>query len=137
MATGTYNRGKYCIATGLIVLSSSDLRLLLVSNAYAFNPKDTFTNIGAELGGAGYVRQKLQNVVVTQDDVNNLIKLTCDSLVYPGAFFGTPDAAIVYQEGSSDLSRELIACLDLEPKVSTNGGDLTLNINPFGVLQIK
>ena len=135
--TGVYNRGKFCVATGVIQLDKSDLRVLLAGSGYVFNPNDVFTNIGAELSGAGYVRKKLANVVVTLDSLNALVKLSADPVLWNGANFGTPDVAIVYQEGVTDLTRELLCCLDLNPKITTNGGSFLLNVNSLGVLQIK
>ena len=137
MATGVYNHGRYGISTGTINLASDNLRCLIVASAYVFNANHRFINIVAELAGTGYTRKTLAARVVTEDAASNRIVIKCADLVWPGAFFGTPDAAIIYKEGADDLTRQLICSLDLSPKFTTNGGDFTVRINTLGFLVLQ
>lgn len=136
-ATSAYNRGKFCVGTGLIQLDKDDLRVLLVSAGYVFNAAHRFTNITNELGGSGYIRKQLVNKTVTQNDVLSVVQFDCDRIVWAGANFGTPDAAIIYKEGATDALREVLCSLDLNPKVATAGGALAVIVNALGVLLLQ
>lgn len=133
MATGVYNRAKRLLSLAQLDLAQANLSVLLVSSVYVFSPKHVLANINAELGGTGYMRKPLVNKVVVQDDSANLARFSADTLVWTGANFGTPDAAIIFNADTLDL----VMSLDLNPKIATNGGDWTLYFNSIGLLIVQ
>lgn len=135
--TGAYNRFKRNLAAGAINLASADVRVLLVSSLYTFSADHNFvSDITNELSGTGYARKVLASKVVAEDDTNDRATFDADDLVWTGANFGTPDAAIVYVHNASDAAAELICCLNLTTKVATNGGDFTATFDAVGLLRI-
>lgn len=125
--TGVYNKFK-AQSLGALNLATDDIRVLLVSSSYTFNPDHNFvSDITNELSGTGYVRKTLTSESLTEDDTNDRSIFDADDLVYPAINAGSIDAAIVYKEAGTDATRELICCLDVTPKVATNGGDINLN----------
>lgn len=138
MATGVYNRAAYLIGNGL-ALVAADLRVLLVSSTYTFNPThNVVSDITSELAGTGYARKQLAGKTFVEDDVSNLARLSALPVLWTGANFGTPDSMIVYiEDAAGDTARQLICCLDLLPKVATSGVDYTANINAMGIIILK
>lgn len=133
-----YNRGRFCVGTGLIQLDKDPIAVLLVSAGYVFNPAHKFvSSITAELSGSGYARQALTGVSVVQDDTFNVVHFNASNVIWPGANFGTADAAIIYKDAVSDAQRSLLCSLDLNPKVPTSGGTFTLLVNALGILLLQ
>ena len=114
------------MAAGAISLASADVRVLLVSSSYTFSSDHNFvSDITNELSGTGYARKVLASKVVAEDDTNDRATFDADDLVWTGANFGTPDAAIVYVHNAADAAAELICCLNraLVPPAAASGGN--------------
>lgn len=136
MATGVYNRGKALLLNGGLDLDTQDIRVLLVSASYTFNPDHNFVaDITNELSGTGYVRKELANETVTEDDTNDRAVFDADDVVWTGADFGSPAMFIVYRQVTNDADSPLICCGDISPVVATNGGDFTLAFSANGILR--
>lgn len=125
--TGVYNKFK-TQSLGSLTLPTDDIRVLLVDSSYTFNADHHFvSDLAGELSGTGYVRKALTTKSLTEDDTNDRSIFDADDLVYTAINAGQIDGAIVYKEAGSDAARQLVCCLDVTPKVPTNGGDINLN----------
>lgn len=150
MANAWYNHAAKMVLDGTLNVSSSTLKVMLVTSGYTFNRDHDFVDAGgandpidAELSGTGYTagfggagRKTIANKVFTEDDTNDLGWMDCDDVVWTAINAGTAAACIVIKEITNDAASLLIAFFDSGfPKV-TNGGDLTLQINAAGLLQL-
>lgn len=152
MANAFYNRAARRILDGNLNLSSSTLKVMLVDSGYTFNRDHDFVGSGAgnpggeELTGTGYVagfggagRKTIANKVFSEDDANDRGEMDCDDITWSAINAGTAAAAIVIKEGTTDADSELIAFIDTASPafpVVTNGGDITLQVNVEGLLQL-
>ena len=150
MANRFYNRAARRILDGNLNLTSSTLKIMLVDAGYTFNADHDFVGSGAgtpggeELSGTGYAagfggagRRTLANKVFSEDDTNDRGEMDCDDVTWTAINAGAAAAAIVIKEGTSDADSELIAFFDSGFPVTTNGGDLTLQVNAEGLLQLS
>jgi len=143
MANAVYNRGKYLIQTGAVT-AASDLRVLLVSDAYTFDgTHNTVSEVivgGVELSGAGYARATLANKSITEDDANGFSYLDADDAAMGSIVTGeTMGAAILYLYHASDASAQVIAFYDLT-NTPTNGSAISVQWNTpanGGVLKLS
>jgi hypothetical protein len=147
MANFFYNRAARKIADGTIALSTDTLKVMLVTSVYTPNRDHDFVDAGgasdpidAELSGTGYVgglggagRKTLTTKTFSEDDANDRGEMDCDDITWTAINAGTAAAAIVIREGGSDAASELIAYIDSGFPKTTNGGDLTLQINAEGL----
>lgn len=126
--TGVYNKFK-TQSLGSLTLPTDDIRVLLVSSSYTFDADHHFVSdvVASELSGTGYARVALTSKTLTEDDTNDRSIFNAANLTYTAINAGTIDAAIVYKEAASDATRQLVCCLDITPKVPTNGGNINLN----------
>lgn len=142
--TSVYNRGKFNIGRGIVVLDQSDIRVLLVNSGYVFSAAhDTVADITFELGGTGYARKALVGKTMTENDGGGFAVWDANDVTWLGASFtgaglggGTPDAAILYLEGSSDVVRQLICCIDITPKAAPVGADFVLQFGAAGIMKL-
>ena len=146
-----YNRFKKEILDGTIDLVNDVIKVMLVTASYVANENDDFVEEGAddanehELTGNGYVagfagsgRKTLSSKVFTEDDANNRGEFddTAD-ITWTGISAGIAAAAIVYHHLTNDAASVLIAYIDTGGfPVTTNSGDLTLQWNAEGILQL-
>lgn len=146
-----YNRFKKEILDGTIDLVSNTIKVMLVTSSYVANENDDFVEEGVddanehELSGTGYVagfagsgRKTLSAKVFTEDDPNNRGEFddTAD-IVFTAISAGTAAAAIVYRHNTADTDSVLIAYIDTGGfPVVTNSGDLTIQWNAEGILQL-
>jgi hypothetical protein len=145
MASAWYNVGKDAVMDGTIDLLTTTLKLMLVSNSETFTINDanlaaisnnevTGTGYSGGFGGTG--RKTLGSKQVNLDTSNNRAEF--DSTVdvtWSSVTIGTVRAAILCYEITSDTDSLPIAFLDLGDVV-TNGGDLTIQWNAEGILQL-
>ena len=149
MANFLYNRAARRIFDGNLNLATSTLKLMLVDSGYTANRDHDFVGSGAgtpggeELSGTGYAagfggagRRTIANKAFSEDDVNDRAEMDCDDVTWTVINAGTAAAAILIKEGTSDADSELIAFFDSGFPVTTNGGDLTLQVNAEGLLHL-
>jgi len=142
MATGTYNKGKFLIASGLLALNTADIRVLLVNSGYVFSAAHNFvSDVAFELSGSGYARKVLANKTLLENDTLNRIIFDADNVTWPAATFtgsglggGVADSVIVYVENVSDATRSLICCVDATPKIAPVANDYVLQFSAGGIL---
>jgi hypothetical protein len=145
MASLIFNVGKTQIANGGIDLLTDVLRVMLVTSAYTPDADDAHIGIvagarAAELSGSGYTAdgELLSNRVVTQDDGNDRAEFddTAD-MTWTAISAGTAAAAVVYLDSGTDSTSWPICYIDTGGfPVVTNGGDLTIQWNAEGILQL-
>lgn len=139
-----YNRGKAEIANGGTDYLTGTIKVMLVTATYVFNvDHNTVSQITNELSGTGYVggfqgsgRKLLASKAVTQDDVNNRAEFDAADVTWTAINAGVAAAAVMFRELTSDALSPLLAYLDFTG-VTTNGGDLTLQWNAEGILQMS
>jgi hypothetical protein len=143
MADLVYNKGKTEIMNGGIDLLTSTIRVMLVNSGYVADDAHDDLADGPrtnELSGTGYTAdgELLNNKAVTEDDPNNRAEFdnTVDT-TWTGIDAGTADAAVIYLDSGTDSTSWLIAYIDSGGfPIVTNGGDLTIQWNAEGILQL-
>jgi hypothetical protein len=143
MASLVYNQGKNDILDGTIDILTDVIRVMLVDSSYTPDADDSYIDEGAranELSGTGYVAdgELLSARAVNLDDANDRSEFddTAD-LTWTGIDAGTAAAAVIYFDSSVDSTSTLIAYIDTGGfPVVTNGGDLTIQWNAEGILQL-
>jgi hypothetical protein len=145
MASLVYNVGKKVIMDGTIDLLTNNIRVMLVDNTYTPDVDDAHMAIAsgpiaAELSGTGYTAdgELLSNKAVNQDDTNDRAEFddTAD-LTWTSISAGTADACVVYYDSGTGSTSWPICYIDTGGfPVVTNGGDLTIQWNAEGILQL-
>lgn len=140
-----YNIAKRQLLDAQLDLDADVLRIMLVDNTYTANADHDFVSQtgleAAELSGTGYARQTLGTIGVSEDDANDRGEFTAANVTWSGINAGTAEAAIIYKQVGGDDSTPandvLIAYIDTGGfPVTTNGGDLTIQWNAEGILQL-
>lgn len=113
MANTVYNIARQLITLGQLDLSSANLWILLtLGYSPAIESHEYVDDISSsETTGDGYTRQKLQNVTLTKDTVNNRMVLTGDNMSWAYANFQA-SGAVLYVNSGLDSSSPLITFLD-------------------------
>ena len=153
MANIVYNRAKKELLDGTLDLVSDVIQIMLVTASYVANANDDFVDeagandpIDHELTGTGYAagyagagRKTLAAKAFAEDDPNNRGEFddTAD-ITWTAINAGTAAAAVLIKKGSADdTTGLLIAYIDQGGfPVVTNGGDLTIQWNAEGILQL-
>lgn len=145
---GVYNRAKKRLLDGSLNFASDTIKVMLVTNAYAFNADHDFVNqvSAAEVAGSGYTggfagsgRKTLGSKVVNEDDAGDRGYFDAADVTWSGINVGSVQAAVLYEEGTSDADSSLIAYIDSGGfPVVTNGGDFVIqwSPSPVGILQL-
>jgi hypothetical protein len=142
-----FNRGKKELLDGTIDLVNDTIKAMLVTSSYTPNADDDFATAPAaqELSGTGYQagfagtgRKTLGTKTFSEDDPNDRGEFLAANLTWTGISAGTAAAVVLYKHLTSDAASVLIAYIDSGgfPKV-TNGGDLSINWNAEGILQLS
>lgn len=154
MANFVYNAAATRVLNGALNLSTATLKMMLVTSSYTANRDDEFvsaasaaeisaTNYTGGFGGAG--RKTLTGQTVTKDNTNDRAELDVNDVTWTalgGASNATIAAILVIKENTNDADSWLVAYYDTvtgTPSLpfTTNGGDLTLNINVEGLIQLS
>ncbi len=140
-----FNVFKALSAKGDLSLLNDNIRIMLVDSSYVANQDNDKVDAGgandpidAELSGAGYCRITLAGRTINEDDANDRAEYDADDVTWPGINAGTAAAAIVFKESAvGDTQSILIALIDTGGfPITTNGGDLTIQFNAEGILQL-
>lgn len=133
MANAASNKIKYLIATQAIDFANDAFNIILMASGYVFN-KDTHHAyadvVGSETpNGNGYVTAGavLQNVVVTEDDVNDRCSIAWDNVSWTaaGGAIGPLAGAIIYDD--TEASKSIVGYIDFgAPYTQADGGTLTI-----------
>jgi hypothetical protein len=155
VANFVYNRAATRIGSDALQLSTSTLKVILVTASYVANRDHDFVDMGGAndpidhelngvtnytrgFGGAG--RKTVANKVFTEDDANDRGELDVDDVVWTALGAGGQGdvaAAILIKENTNDADSELISYYDSGFPKTLNGGDLTVQVNAEGLLQFS
>ena len=144
MANTFYNRAKKEIADNTIDLLNDTIKVMLVDDTYTVNPDHDFVDMGgtadpidAELSGTGYERKTLANKSITEDDANDRASFDADDVTWTSIDAGTANAAIIFKDTGDDTTSVLIAYIDDDFPITTNGGNLTIQWNADGIITLS
>lgn len=98
----------------------------------------------ADISGTGYGpggfgtlgRKTLASKAVVYDVGNDRVEFDADDVVWTAIDAGTIAQAILLKEITSDVLSRIIVNIDIVPDVVTNTGDITLQFNVEGILQL-
>lgn len=143
MVDFVFNRFKFGLGQEDFNLAEAndDLQVSLHTSTYTAN-QDTdldFADVSNELSGTGYTAggADLASQTWTQDDTDNEAVLDAADTAWTGIDAGTASQAILYQNTGTAGTSLLIAHIDTGGfPVVTNGGDLTIQWNAEGILNI-
>lgn len=121
-----------------------DIRVMLcMTNTTADTEKDKATISGFttldEMDGANYVRKALANQLVSEDNPNNRGEFDADNVVWTALGAGTRQVAgiVVFRFVTNDTDSIPIAWIDTGGfPFTANGGDVTVQWNAEGILQL-
>ncbi len=144
MASFVYTNAKAKLMNGGIDLDTDDIRTgLLMTNTTADTEEDTTLMNGFstldEMDGANYVRKAMANEAVNTDNANDRGEFDGDDETWTALGAGTRQVAAVllYKHVTNDTDSIPIAYIDTGGfPISANGGDLTVQWNAEGILQL-
>ena len=134
-----FAKGKF--ADGTIDWDTDDIRLLLVDSTTTVDTEPNVTTISGyatlgEISGTGYGRKVLTSKAVNVDTSNNRAELDADDIVFTGITAGTTIGFLVFKFVTNDADNIPIAFSEFSSPFVTNGGDLTIQIDAEGMLQL-
>jgi hypothetical protein len=150
MASIVYNTAKQLMADGTIDLDTNTIKVMLVTSTYTPDKDHDYVDAGgasdpcdAEIDVTGYTRgfngagrKTLASADVTTDKTNDRAEFDATDVTWTALGSGATIAgAILIKEGTSDADSRLIAYIDLTD-TATNGGDITIQWNAEGILQL-
>lgn len=148
MANFIFNIAKGKIAEK--VANGAVLRVLVLKGAGTDDLMRDVANITALLGVSGVVeadftnyptgpRKAIVSAVATVDNVNDLMKVDCDDIVFTsagGATNNTTTDIIIYEDvsGSDDNNGTAIPLMCFDAVFTTDGNNVTLQIHTDGLM---
>jgi hypothetical protein len=150
MASVVYNSFKQRSANGTIDLDTDTIWVaLLMTNTTADTENDgvadlaDFTTLD-EMDGAAYVRKALTSLAVNLDDANDRAEFDAADVTWTALGAGTRSiqGALVYVDADNDgdpaddALNFVIAFIDFTSDIIANGGDVTIQWNAEGILQL-
>lgn len=153
MPSGSYQRNIREMLNGGIAYLTDTMRFILLATAvpYTYNADHEFVDAGgandildAETTTGGYTgghggasRLALASKTITANDTSNRTEVDCADPTFPALGGTTPqtlEAVVVEKPGASnDTTARPIAYLD-PTNVTTNGGDITVQVASNGFL---
>jgi len=130
---------------GTINLLSDTIKVMLLSSGYTPNKDHEFvSDLGAnELSGTGYTagfgsasRKTLASKTVTKDNGTDKAYFDAADVSWTAINAGTAAYAALVKEVTTDADSPVIAVVDLNPDVATNGGDYTIQWNAAGIIEL-
>lgn len=143
MASFIYIPAKVGFANGSIDWDTHDIRILLVmTNSTADTETDKTTISGFttldECDGSAYVRKAFTGEVVNQDTPNARAELDADDVVWTALGNGTRQVqgAVIFRFITNDADSIPIAYIDFGANLNPAGGNVTIQWNAEGILQV-
>lgn len=144
--TTLYNNFKELLFNGGIDLDTDTIEIALINDSIAYTPdidNETFVSdvldgaTAAEFSDASYSRQTL-NVTVSQDNANDRAVADASDVTFSSLDGDTISGVLVYKQGSGDSDSPLIAHVtSADFPLTANGGDVTIEIDPSGLLHLN
>lgn len=136
--------------TGAVDLLADTIKVGLSDTTHVVDKDEEFLDesgaddfVDGELSGTGYTggfggsgRKTLASKAVVYDVANDRVEFDAADVVWSAINAGTIDQCILLKEITSDLLSRIIVNIDIDPDVVTNGGDITLEFNVEGILQL-
>lgn len=146
MANFVYNEAKRAIAAGEMNFAEAgiDMRVILVMTNTTCDTEDDVNFIDDwttldEYDGASYARQAIGTQVINEDVANNRAEIDGVDVTFTSLGVGTrqAQAAIIYKHVTNDADSVPICFIDTGGfPFDGNGGDVTIQWNAEGILQI-
>lgn len=141
MAAKLYNKALESILLGEAPMEDGTIGVdaglvaALVESGYTFNAAhDLFSDLTNVCTGTGYATKPLENVTVTVSDADNWVTVDCDDITWSSVSCGTPARLIVM---SADVTgNRLIACIDIDSPIATDGNDYVVHIHADGLFRV-
>lgn len=151
MAAFVYNSAASDMWADIVDLLNDTIKLGLSTSVHTVDRDDDFLDDGTasdfssgELTGTGYVagfagagRKTLGSKTITVDKANDRAEFDCADITWTGINAGTAAQATVLKEITNDGASKEIANIDGGFPVVTNGGDVTLQVNAEGLIQLS
>lgn len=150
MASFVWGRGSLRLlignaqATTIDYLNDAGMKIGLSTNVHVPNKDDTFIDDGGaddfvdgELAGGGYARQALAGKTMAYDAANDRVELDANDTVFTAINAGTAAQATMMKDTAVATTSPGLANIDSGGfPVVTNGGDVTLQWNAEGIIQL-
>lgn len=151
-ASFVYNTAAGDMWQDIVDLLNDTIKMGLSNSTHVPNRDDDFLDeagandfIDGELSGTGYTggfggagRKTLASKTITVDKTNDRAEFACASVTWTAINAGTAAQATVLKEITNDAASKCIANIDTGGfPITTNGGDLTLQPNAEGLLQLS
>lgn len=134
-----YNRGKYQTFQAMLAgASAADLRALLVTDAYTYDPDHNVVNdvVAQELTVSNYARQALTSEAVTENDTADRAQLDAADVTFSSLGAGeTIGGAIIFNFVTNDTDSWLLCFIDTND-LATAGNNVTLQFGSTGFLHL-
>jgi len=144
MADVVFNSAKVAFMDGELDLdepATYDSYVSLHTSTYTANQDtdDFFDDATNQLSGTGYTAGgiNLANQATSQDNTDNEAVFDADDVTWSSIDAGTASQVVLRMDGAAASSAPLIASMDSGGfPIVTNGGDLTIQWNTEGILNI-
>ena len=150
-ANFVYNTAAGDMWQDIIDLLNDTIKIGLSTSTHVPNRDDDFLDIAGttdftagELTGTGYTggfggsgRKTLASKTITVDKTNDRAEFDCADVTWTAINAGTAAQATVLKEITNDAASKTIANIDGGFPVVTNGGDVTLQVNTEGLIQLS
>src|SRR5688572_16689661 len=151
MPNFVYNTAASDMWQDIIDLLNDTIKIGLSNSTHVPNRDDDFLDIAGtadftanELSGTGYTagfggagRKTLASKTITVDKTNDRAEFDCADDTWTAINAGTAAQATVLKEITNDAASKTIANIDSGFPVVTNGGDVTLQVNAEGLIQLS
>lgn len=147
MATApfVFTTAKKGLMNGTIDLDTDSISVLLCMTAEDLDNESEVLDLGNltmdEMDGANYARKALASLDVSEDNTNERAEFDANDVVWSDLGAGTNNiaGALVYKNVNSDNNNESIPIMFTNNggfPIAANGGDLTIQWNAEGILQL-
>jgi len=125
---------------GLISWQSTNIKAIALTSSHTPNQDshDFLDDIIAdECTGDGYTSGGVvvSNPSPSYDSSNNIVKLDCDDIIFPGVYITARYIALYDNRVAGNSNKPLIGYIDIGEDLETLGGDLKLIIDDNGILK--
>jgi len=150
-ANFVYNTAAGDMWQDIVDLLNDTIKIGLSTSVHTVDRDDDFLDDGGasdfssgELTGTGYTagfggagRKTLASKTITVDKTNDRAEFDCADVTWTAINAGTAAQATVMKEITNDAASKVIAHIDSGFPVVSNGGDVTLQINAEGLIQLS
>lgn len=121
-------------------LEGDDIRLMLVTSAFAYNASHDYVNdiVANEVSGTNYARKALSSEAVALSSATVTFDAADTGLTYSQSASGFNNArtAVLFKQNASDAAAALIAYNTFSANQNNVSGDLTLQFSASGIFTL-